>query len=317
MTDTLPDPDTDLSGLSIEDWQGRLDRLGEEHGYYERLGADHAALFIDAGPRLLVSFETRDAIRKSPRALPRAFEMLQRQGWSLLVLISDGDGWFRSPRVWGYVDRLVDEGFFEDFERVLFYGHHAAGYAAAAYSVASPGARVLALRPLATLDPRIAGWDRRYLAARKLDFRSRYGYAPDMVDAAARVTLIHDPHHAADAVHAALFRRDNVTTLRAPHAGARLEQILDHAAALAPLLELAMEDRLDRLAFARCWRARRGAPLYLRGLLRILEQANRPARLARLCRHGLTTPDAPHFARRLEALMKPARSTPREVSRAG
>ncbi|MGR3465414.1 hypothetical protein [Limimaricola sp.] len=317
MTEMLPDLETDLSGLSVEDWQAGLDRIGEEHGYYERLGPGHAALFIDAGPRLMVSFETRDQIRRRPGARPRAFEMAARMGWSILALISDGPGWFRAPRVWGYVDRLVDEGFFEDFERVLFFGHHETGYAAAAYSVASPGARVLALRPVATLDPEIAGWDRRHLAARRLDFNSRYGYAPDMVEAAERVTVIYDPHHAADAVHAALFRRANVARLRAAHAGSRLETILDQTGALASLLELAMEDRLDRAAFARIWRARRDNALYLRGLLRLLEQANQPGRAARLCRHGLTTAEARHFASKLGDRSAARRQSPGPVSRAG
>ncbi len=317
MTETMPVLDTDLSGLTVQDWHESLDRIGDEHGYYERLGPEHAALFIDAGPRLLVTFETRDAIRRTPRALPRGFDAVARNGWSLLALISDGDGLFRAPRVWGYVDRLVDEGFFEDFERVLFYGHHAGGYAAAAYSVAAPGARVLALRPLATLDPEIAGWDRRHLGSRRLDFTSRYGYAPDMVDAASHVTILHDPHHAADAIHAALFRRSNVTSLRAAHAGTRLEQILDQAGAIAPLLDLAMEDRLDRTAFARLWRARRNNAAYLRGLMRQLESANRPEQLARLCRHGLTTPEAQQFARKLEALSAPARPASAAISRVG
>ncbi|EYD72363.1 hypothetical protein Lokhon_01158 [Limimaricola hongkongensis DSM 17492] len=313
----LPDLETDLSGLPVDDWQASLDRIGEEHGYYERLGPGHAALFIDAGPRLMVSFETRDQIRRRPGARPRGFEMATRMGWSVLVLISDGPGWFRAPRVWGYVDRLVDEGFFEDFERVLFFGHHETGYAAAAYSVASPGARVLALRPVATLDPEIAGWDRRHLAARRLDFNSRYGYAPDMAEAAERVTVIFDPNHAADAVHAALFRRSNVARLRAAHAGSRLDPILEQAGALAPLLELAMEDRLDRAAFARIWRARRDNALYLRGLLRQLEQSGHPGRAERLCRHGLTTSEAQHFASKLKTppVARPRPAGP--VSRAG
>ena len=317
MTDTTTVPDLDLSGLSPADWHAGLDRIGEEHGYYERLGSDHAALFIDAGPRLLITFETREAIRRRPRALPRGLEAWARNGWSVLSLIADGDGWFRTPRVWGYVDRLVDEGFFEDFERVLFYGHHAGGYAAAAYSVAAPGARVLALRPVATLDPEIAGWDRRHLSARRLDFTSRYGYAPDMLDAASRAVVLHDPRHAADSIHAALFRRPNVTTLRAAHAGTRLEQILDQTGAMPALLELVMEDRLDRAAFARLWRARHDNALYLRGLLRQVESLDRPDWVARLCQRGLRTNEAAHFAERLRALPEAARPRPAAVSRAG
>ncbi|SDE94811.1 hypothetical protein [Limimaricola pyoseonensis] len=318
MTHSAPDLEIDLTGLSDREWQTRIEAIGEEHGYCEPLGEADMALFVDAGPRLLVTFETRDAIARRPDGAPRGFDLVRRNGWSLLALISDDEGWFRTPQVWGYVDRLVDDGFFEDFERVLFFGHHAGGYAAAAYSVAAPGARVLALRPVATLDPAVAGWDRRHLAQRRLDFTSRYGYAPDMVEAAHEVHVLHDPLHPADAIHAALFRRPNVTPLRAAHAGSRLEMILEAEGLVAPLIEAAMEDRLDVESFARLWRARRASPHYLRLMLRRLEEAGRPGLLARLCRHGLTTPDAALFARKLAVLQAAApqhRSPP--VPRAG
>jgi hypothetical protein len=59
--------------------------------------------------------------------------------------------------------------------------------------VAAPGARVLAFRPLATLDPAVAGWDDRFPQARRRDWTSRYGFAPAMLDAAAGAAILHDP----------------------------------------------------------------------------------------------------------------------------
>ena len=50
-----------------------------------------------------------------------------------------GDTWFRDNRVYGYFDRLIADGFFEDFDTVIFYGAGSCGYAAAAFSVAAPG----------------------------------------------------------------------------------------------------------------------------------------------------------------------------------
>ncbi len=302
MSDTKLDLQIDLTELPADAWHAKHDSLGEEHGYYERLGPQETALFIDAGPRLLVTFETRDEIAKLPGALPRGFDMVTRHGWSLLALISDDDGWFRAPQVWRYFDRLIDEGFLEDFDRVMFFGHHAGGHAAASYSVAAPGARVLVLRPVATLDPAIASWDRRYMAQRRLDFSSRYGYAPDMVEAARRAFVIHDPLQATDAVHASLFARPNVTRLRCPHAGARVEKLFDMMQITAPLIEAVMDDRLDTRGFAKLWRARRDNLPYLRSLLKRLEAGNRDLLAARLCRFGLGSADAPFFARKLEEL---------------
>ena len=43
-------------------------------------------------------------------------------GWSHLCMVSRGDTWFRDRRVYGFFDRLIDDGFFEDFEQVIFYG---------------------------------------------------------------------------------------------------------------------------------------------------------------------------------------------------
>ena len=75
-------------------------------------------------------------------------------------------------------------GFFDDFDHVVFYGAGPCKYAAAAFSVAAPAATVDAIQPQTTLDPRITDWDDRYMKMRRTDFTSRYGYAPDMLDAA-------------------------------------------------------------------------------------------------------------------------------------
>ncbi|NAZ35589.1 hypothetical protein [Rubellimicrobium sp. CFH 75288] len=306
--------DLDLSDLSEEDWLARLDSLGDEHGYFERLGPHHAALFIDAGRTLLVTFETVEGARRAPGAAPRGLEHVTRNGWSLLAVFSHGETWFRDPAVWGTFDRLTDDGFFEDFDRVLFTGAGPAGYAAAAFSVAAPGARVLALRPYATLDPSVAGWDRRHLRDRRRDFTSRYGYAPEMIDAADRVFVLHDPNYAPDAMHAALFHKAHVLTFRCPLAGVRIEAMLDQMGVTPQLVDLAMEGRLDRLAFARLWRARRAHLPYLRGLLKRLEADGRRRLAARVCRHGLATRDRPLFERKLLEWGEPVPAPPTEAA---
>ncbi|EPX83339.1 hypothetical protein ruthe_02965 [Rubellimicrobium thermophilum DSM 16684] len=93
MTSTIPDLlDLDLSDLSEEEWLARLDALGEEHGFFERMGREHAALFIDAGKKLLVAFETMEAARSAPSSAPLGFDHVTRNGWSLLApVLAGGD----------------------------------------------------------------------------------------------------------------------------------------------------------------------------------------------------------------------------------
>ena len=76
---------------------------------------------------------------------------------------------------------MVDYGFFDELDQVVFYGSGPCGYAAAAFSVAAPGATVVAVQPQAKLDPRVTVWDSRHRKMRRADFTSRYGYAPDVL----------------------------------------------------------------------------------------------------------------------------------------
>jgi hypothetical protein len=279
-----PDLDASLADLTAPDWINALDSIGESYGSFHRLGPAHHALFVDAGSCLLVTFETRQAALRNPGARPRGLGFVTRNGWSLMAFLSDGETWFRDPALWGTFDRLVRDGFFEDFDSVLFLGEGAGGYAACAYSVAAPGARVLALSPQATLDPDAAGWDHRFPQARQLDFTSRYGFAPDMLDAALRAHVLYDPLEPADARHAALLGRRNVELIPCPHAGPQPGALLDEIGIARPLVEAAMADRLDRIVFAQLWRARRRSPAYLGRLLERVRAEGRAALAAPIIR---------------------------------
>lgn len=295
--------EADLTDLDRSEWDSRLRDVAEDYGYFQPLGDKHSAAFIDAGKTLIVTFESIASIRRaSDLEEPRGFDFTRQLGWSSLSLISDGDTWFRDPNVYGYFDRLVDDGFFEDFDQVLFFGIHAGGYAACAFSVASPGARVLAFRPQATLDPSVTGWDHRYLEMRRTSFSDRYGYAPDMLDAANHAFVVHDPTDRMDAMQASLFTKSNVTQFRTPHLGWKLVQRLDEMGALTPMIIGAMDGTLDRDMFARLFRARKTNLAYLRAMMAYLEKEDRPLLTAWLCRYVLAGKERPLFLAKLEEL---------------
>jgi hypothetical protein len=296
-------PQIDLAGLDKPEWTRRVMARAEVEGAADKLGRSHFAAFVHAGPTLLVSFETVQGMRGlTESAQPLGWHMSQREGWSHLLMACDGDTWFRAPEVYAYFDHLIDDGFFDEFDQVVFYGAGPCGYAAAAFSVAAPGATVVAIQPQATLDPRVTEWDDRFTHMRRTDFTDRFGYAPDMIDGAERAFVIYDPAEPLDAMHAALFTRPNVTKFRMPYMGEALQTHLLFMKRLFPLIEAAANGTLDRQRFAGLYRARRNHLPYLRRLLTQLEAKDRAGLTEVLCRHVSARFTAPRFARRLRML---------------
>lgn len=293
----------DLSQHSLAEWYAAMQEIGTAHGFHEPLGKAHSAYFIERGDTLVVSFENVDGVRAlSETHTPLGFEMRDSHGWSSLTVLSRGDTWFRDPKVYGFFDQLSDDGFFDDFEQVLFFGAGPAGYAAAAYSVSCPGARVLALAPQASLDPRVSEWDDRFVEQRRRDFTSRYGFAPDMIDGADAVSVIYDPRERLDAMHAALFTRSNVTRLRVPSMGGALYADFRAMDLMPALLEQAALGQLDDIHFAQLMRARRVHLPYLKRLLSHTDRQERHELSKMVCRHILQDFRAPRIRRKLSAL---------------
>lgn len=249
------------------EWQRRLMHQGVVT-QPARIGARHWAQRQDRGPKLLVSFHRGDDLaEQDATGLPTAWRLAEAQGWSHLALIADGPTWFRDRKLWSYFDRLIDQDYFAAFDDVVFFGAGSHdGYAACAFSVASPGARVVAVRPAATLAPAIAGWDRRFKEARSMDFATRFGYAPDMTRASERVFLIYDPEIDEDAMHAALFRSPFTERFECRHLGPQPEKGLEDMGLMEPLILAGMERRLTAQAWRDMWRARHGSPIWMRNV---------------------------------------------------
>ncbi len=301
------DSDVMLDASAAKDrveWMGVMDAIGEDSGYFQKVGASHNALFLDNSPTLLVTFDSHAAARHRPKQLPVGMVLADECDWSQLCILSDAGPWYRDPTVYAYFDRLVDEGFFEDFDRVLFYGAGPCGYAAAAFSVTAPGARVLLLNPVATLNPGLASWETRHRKERRLDFTTRYGFAPDMVESAAGVTVICDPGQGLDAMHSALYDALHVNRMNARLAGADIEATFARMGILNHLICSAMEGKLTPARYGALWRNRRDDVSYLRQLQ--VAASARPAREIMVCRNVATRLKQSKFKKRLEDLLAKA-----------
>ena len=285
--------------LTDEEWVSALRKLGSDRGFFHRLGKGHTAVFA-AGTEnaLLVTFEQQAGIRMASESnLPLGFDLVDRRGWSHLSLVAGrGNPWFRSEDVWRFFDSLTDDDFFDEYRTVVFYGAGPAGYAAAALSVAAPGATVVAVAPQATLAPSVAGWDERFTDMRRLDFTSRYGYAPDMIDAAEAVWIVSDPGEPMDAMHAALFTKPHVRQIRYRRGSAApLDADLRALGVLDEVIDDAAAGKLDELSFYGPLRGRLSHTPYLRALLARVLKTDRPMLTAILCRAALARQAVPRF----------------------
>lgn len=286
--------------LSEEDWLERLEDMSDDRGFFEPLGPLHSALYVEGSRHLLVTFETIRSARARPDIdVPLGWELAQGHGWSQLCLLAHAETWFRHRAVYMFFDKMVDDGLFDKFDNVVFYGAGSCGYAAAAYSVVAPGATVIAVQPQATLDPRVTNWDPRFRDMRRISFTDRYGYAPDMLDAADRAFVLFDPEEPLDAMHAALFTRDNVTKLACPYLDADIEPFLLRKQILRQIVARAMAGTFDAAAFYRMFRLRRSDLPYLGRLLNAVEERQRPFLTGLLCRRLLQNGQSERFRRDL------------------
>ena len=290
-------------------WSSQLEQLGQDHGFYRQLDAEHKALFIEGDDTLVVTFDNLDDARQSvEERLPWGVKFITSQGWSALGLGAHGWTWFRSEAVFDFFDELTQTGFFDRFRKVVFYGASMAGYAAAAFSSAAPGATVIALVPQATLDRSVtSGWEHRYHRAWRRDFSGRYGYAPDQVKTAQRVWLFFDPLRREDAVHAALFRGPNVTHIRCRHYGHSIASLMGRMGVLKPVTQGIVSGEISPAGIYKILRTGRTLPNYQKQILNHLVAKKRDGltyRYATAVLNKSYPARRPHFKRQVNDIAK-------------
>ena len=297
--------DSTSDPVTKSDWRDELRQLGAAEGFYEELGDKHTALHIKRGDTLIVTFENLDHVFEDGEGkMPWGFDFVTKRGWSMLGMMAHDWTWYRDEDVYAFFDRLKTDGFFDGFERVVFYGASMGGYAAAAFSAACPGATVVAISPQATLSREDACWETRYRKAWRHDFSSQYGYAPDMVQTAEKVFLFYDPVAPLDAMHAALFRGDNVVKLRCRYFGHRIASMWIRLGILKPIVEQSIVGTLTEPAFYKMLRARRDDRRFQREMLQRLEKKGRPWLIVRYCEAVLARRGGPKFRQAMNAALK-------------
>lgn len=276
---------------AVDAWRVRAERECPD-AVATMLDGRHLSLLRVRKPRMLLTFDRLSSAVASAWSAGLGVETARRLGWTHLQILSDGETWFRSDAVRSYMEELAQDELFDRFDNVVFAGSFDGAHAAAAFSVAAPGARALLIRPVATAQPLLAGWDPRLRHLRRTDFSHRYGNAAPLAEAAAEVVLLYDPGEPLDHMHAALMHGPNALHLHARHLGPMVREALTEMGAMEPLMAAMLTGSLDREVFGEIWRARRDHLPYLRHLMRVLGHRDRVRLQGYL---------AANVARRLEA----------------
>ncbi|MBV0911494.1 phosphoadenosine phosphosulfate reductase [Anianabacter salinae] len=301
-----------MTGVTADDAQreqdlrtallARISEVEAPRRFLRTLGAHHHAAFAQGSETLVVTFEDSAAVAAEEDALPLAHTLREAFGWSALSLLADRRDWFRAQAVYDFFDEMTEKGLFDAFDRVLFYGAGTSGHAACAYSVSAPGATVIAIAPQATLSAQRAAFDSRFRTARRLDFTSRYGYAPDMLDAAEGAHIFFDPAIWTDAAHAAQFNRAHIRLHRLFHFGETPETILVEGGMLGAIFRLFEEDKLTPARISRALRARRQTRSYLLRLTQVLAARKHDYLNAVMCNNVAVRMNAPRFRKRADQI---------------
>ncbi|MFZ1661506.1 MAG: hypothetical protein WAT77_06065 [Paracoccaceae bacterium] len=276
-------PTPPLGGVAAE-WAVIARDLAGDDGFY-RESAEHSFLFIRRDKTLIVTFDNLDiAMGKRDDRRPWGFAFIEKQGWSMLGVMANGWTWYRDPWVITEFQRLAEGGFFQRFDRVVFYGASMGGYAAAAFVGFCPGADVVAISPQSTLDKTVVPWETRYKVAWGRDFSGPFGDAADASKVAGRVLILYDPYEPLDRGHAERFTANNVQHLRTPLLGHRLGSSLGQMGLLSPIILEALSGQLVPVNFYKRLRARHNFPRYQKELFQRALARSRPG-LARKVGH--------------------------------
>lgn len=308
-TKTLPDEQgaagqaaMENSDMSRQDWRAHMKAMGDAEGFYEDIGNEHNALFVRRGATLIVTFENLDHVyENSESRMPWGFNFVEDRGWSFLGMMAHTWSWYRDESVYDFFDRLRDEGFFQGFDKVVFYGASMGAYAACAFSSAVPNSTVIAISPQATLDRQIASWETRYKKAWRRDYSGRYGYAPAMTATAENVYLFFDPTESLDAMHASLFQSPNVLKFKCRYLGHRIASFWISLGLLKPIIQDCVDGTLTEQKFYLKLRARRESMRYRRELLSRVQSRERHDLVVRLCEYVLAHNRGPKFRQALKA----------------
>ncbi|OUS33904.1 hypothetical protein A9Q94_17800 [Rhodobacterales bacterium 56_14_T64] len=248
-------------------WLDEIRPGGSGTGFLEKQ-LRHSLLFAKRPvKRLLVTFDNLSNVNDSSLDRePWAFKFAQDSNISHLGVMAHVADWYRCPDLINRMQALADDGFFEDYERVVFAGVSMGGFAAISFGSMVPSAHVVAINPQSTLDPDLVPWETRYQNGQRQDWTLPLSDAAALTTDLERLNIFYDPYHKLDQQHVDRFSGDNIRIFNCRYSNHKTAVFLRKIDALKPIMHHAIFDELTAVDFYKLYRARRNLP-WFRGSL--------------------------------------------------
>ncbi len=247
-------------------WEQKAKEIVGKDGFYIQEDV-HSFTFVKRSDVLVVTFDNLDVAGNRSDRLPWGFSFIEKMGYSMLGVMSTGWTWYRDDWVIAQFNRLRDEGFFDQFKKVIFYGASMGGYAAIAFSSAAKNAQVVVFSPQSTLDKTLVPWETRYKKAWMRDFSGDYGDAAQSAHSAKDVYIFYDPYQPLDSGHAARIQGDNVHHFHTPLMGHKVGTNFLRMGVLQPIVLDAINGNLTHATFRKLLKKRKTVRRYMMELL--------------------------------------------------
>ncbi len=279
----------------------KLDDIADQDQFL--LEGEHGNLWFERrSPTLFVTFDNLATLDEPYPRLPWMHKRVKDLAYSLLGVQSFRKDWFRQPTSSAQLRSLEENGFFEQFDRIIFMGASMGAFGALNFAPLVPNSWVLAFSAQSTMNQNIAPFEKRFPYAVK---RSNWEGMPFLDAAAAipyirRVALFYDPLDAEDNSHAERLRGPNVQMLACGNSSHQAIRLVVKCDALPAMMQEFAETGELGTRFWKNMRARKQLRSWRRELVKNLENRNHPRLLVRACDFMLKENDY-LFARKARA----------------
>ncbi|MEW2917152.1 hypothetical protein AB1A64_08765 [Ruegeria sp. ANG10] len=248
-------------------WFVELYPGGDGVGFLQKLER-HSVLFHQrSASQLVVSFDNiANANDLSFAREPWGWKFFRDEGWSHMGIFARTKAWYRDPEIITYFQNRAAEGFFDQFDQVVFAGASMGGFGALTFSELVPGANVIAFNPQTSLDERLVPWETRYRFGRVQDWDLPYGDAAQTVKQAGKAYVFYDPFFDLDRQQVTRLKGENVMLLKTWFSNHFAAPMLRKLGILKPVMQKAMDGSLEAGDFYKMMRARRRLPMVMRAI---------------------------------------------------